>query len=95
LGARRRVGNGKVLVFGTVIDKDGTPYSGDLRGAPEALLGQALREKKYTLNAANEIEGFLFAGRDAEKTYHETGKFEFIIPAATIMCCPSIAAPIH
>ena len=25
-------GNGKVLVFGTVIDKDGTPYSGDLRG---------------------------------------------------------------
>src|SRR6478609_10758244 len=25
-------GNGKVLVFGSVIDKDGTPYSGDLRG---------------------------------------------------------------
>src|SRR3954468_15715338 len=25
-------GNGKVLVFGIVIDKDGTPYSGDLRG---------------------------------------------------------------
>ena len=25
-------GNGKVLVFGTVIDKDGTLYSGDIRG---------------------------------------------------------------
>src|SRR6202050_3145377 len=25
-------GNGKVLVFGNVIDKDGTPYSGDWRG---------------------------------------------------------------
>ena len=29
-------------------------------------------------NAANEIEGFLFKGRDAERHYHETGKFEFI-----------------
>jgi len=25
-------GSGKVLVFGIVIDKDGTPYAGDLRG---------------------------------------------------------------
>src|SRR3954470_23497315 len=25
-------GNGKVLVFGEVIDKDGSPYSGDVRG---------------------------------------------------------------
>src|ERR1700681_660897 len=25
-------GSGKVLVFGEVIDKDGTPYSGDVRG---------------------------------------------------------------
>ena len=29
-------------------------------------------------NAANEIEGFLFKGRDAERRYHETGAFEFI-----------------
>ena len=35
-------------------------------------------EKQYTLNAATEIEGFLFAGKDAEKTYHETGKFDFV-----------------
>ena len=32
----------------------------------------------YTLNAANEIEGFLFAGVDAERHYHETGKFEYV-----------------
>src|ERR1700723_1194881 len=71
-------GNGKVLVFGTVIDKDGTPYSGDLRGVLKAYSDKLYAEKQYTLNAANEIEGFLFAGRDAEKKYHETGKFEFI-----------------
>ena len=32
----------------------------------------------YTLNAANEIEGFLFQGPDAERRYHETGKFEYV-----------------
>ena len=32
----------------------------------------------YTLNAANEIEGFLFDGLDAEKTFLETGVFEYV-----------------
>ena len=71
-------GNGKVLVFGTVIDKDGTPYSGDLRGVLKTYSDKLFKEKGYTLNAANEIEGFLFAGKDTERKYHETGKFEFI-----------------
>jgi glutamine synthetase len=71
-------GNGKVLVFGTVIDKDGTLYSGDLRGVLKNYSDKLYKEKGYTLNAANEIEGFLFAGKDAERTYHETGKFQFI-----------------
>jgi glutamine synthetase len=71
-------GNGKVLVFGTVIDKDGTPYSGDLRGVLKAYSDKLYKEKGYTLNAANEIEGFLFAGKDAERRYHETLKFDFI-----------------
>ena len=71
-------GNGKCLVFGTVIDKDGTPYSGDLRGVLKTYADKLHKEKGYTLNAANEIEGFLFAGKDAERKYHETTKFEFI-----------------
>jgi glutamine synthetase len=32
----------------------------------------------YTLNAANEIEGFLFQGPEAERVYHQTGKFEYV-----------------
>ncbi|MGC9158097.1 MAG: glutamine synthetase family protein [Terracidiphilus sp.] len=71
-------GNGKVLVFGNVIDKDGTPYAGDLRGVLKGYADKLFKEKSYTLNAATEIEGFLFAGKDAERTFHETGKFEFI-----------------
>jgi glutamine synthetase len=71
-------GTGKVLVFGEVIDKDGTAYSGDLRGVLKDYSAKLFKEKGYTLNAANEIEGFLFAGKDAEQKYSETGKFEFI-----------------
>ncbi len=71
-------GTGKVLVFGHVIDKDGSPYGGDMRGVLKQYSDKLYKEKKWTLNAANEIEGFLFAGRDAERKFHETGKFEFI-----------------
>ena len=71
-------GTGKVVVFGNVIDKDGTPYSGDLRGVLKGYADKLYAEKGYTLNAATEIEGFLFAGKDAEQVYHQTGKFEFI-----------------
>ncbi len=71
-------GTGKVVVFGTVIDKDGSLYSGDLRGVLKNYADTLFKEKGFTLNAANEIEGFLFAGCDAERKFHETGKFEFI-----------------
>ncbi|HTB97036.1 MAG TPA: glutamine synthetase family protein [Terracidiphilus sp.] len=71
-------GNGKVLVFGTVIDKDGTPYTGDLRGVLKSYADKLHKDKGYTLNAANEIEGFLFDGKDAERHFHTTGRFDFI-----------------
>jgi glutamine synthetase len=71
-------GAGKVLVFGEVIDKDGTPYAADIRGVLKSFANKVHDEHGYTLNAANEIEGFLFAGTDAERKYHETGKFEYV-----------------
>jgi len=71
-------GSGKVLVFCEVIDKDGTFYSGDLRGVLKGFAQKMYDTEGYTLNAANEIEGFLFQGVDAERRYHETGKFEYV-----------------
>jgi glutamine synthetase len=71
-------GPGKILVFGDVIDKDGTPYSADIRGILKGFAQEQYDKNGYTLNAANEIEGFLFAGKDAERRYHETGKFEYV-----------------
>ena len=67
-------GPGKVLVFGDVIDKGGTPYSADIRGILKTYAEGLYKKHGYTLNAANEIEGFLFLGPDAERRYHETGK---------------------
>jgi glutamine synthetase len=71
-------GSGKVLVFGQVIDKDGTSYSADIRGVLKGFADEMNKKEGYTLNAANEIEGFLFAGADAERRYHETGKFDYV-----------------
>jgi glutamine synthetase len=71
-------GPGKVLVFGNVIDKGGSPYPADIRGVLKAFANQLFKRDGYTLNAANEIEGFLFNGADAERHFHETGKFEYV-----------------
>jgi glutamine synthetase len=67
-----------VLVFGEVIDKGGTSYTADIRGVLKGYAEVLHKKKGYTLNAANEIEGFLFKGPDAERRYHETGQFEYV-----------------
>ncbi len=71
-------GSGKVMVFGEVIDKDGSAYNADIRGALKGFAQELYKKEGYTLNAANEIEGFLFKGADAERHYHETQKFEYV-----------------
>jgi glutamine synthetase len=71
-------GPGKVLVFGDVIDKGGEPYSADIRGVLKKFADDMYKKEGYTLNAANEIEGFLFQGSDAERHYHETHKFDYV-----------------
>ncbi len=71
-------GHGKVLVFGEVIDKGGTPYAADMRGVLKGYAQGLFDKHGYTLNAANEIEGFLFAGVDAEKRFPSTGSFEYV-----------------
>src|ERR1700687_881162 len=71
-------GSGKVLVFSQLIDKDASPYSADIRGVLKGYADDLYEKKGYTLNAANEIEGFLFKGPDAERRYHEALKFEYV-----------------
>ena len=66
-------GPGKVLVFGDVCDQDGTPYVADMRARLKAFAAE-LRKKDMVANVANEIEGFIFKGKDAERAYYETGR---------------------
>jgi glutamine synthetase len=71
-------GPGKILVFGDVIDKNGEPYTADIRSMLKLFAQDMHKKHGYTCNAANEIEGFLFQGPVAERVYHETGKFEYV-----------------
>jgi glutamine synthetase len=70
-------GPGKVLVFGEVLNRDGSAYSADLRSVLHAFVDQH-RQKGLIFHAANEVEGFLFKGRDAERSYHQSGAFDFV-----------------
>ncbi len=71
-------GPGKVLVFGEVLEKDGTPYFADMRSRFKQYLTDLYERDGYTCNAANEIEGFVFKGRNAEQAFATSGKFEFV-----------------
>ena len=55
-------GAGKVIVFGEVIDKSGAVYPADIRSVLKSFATEQHEKNGYTLNAANEIEGFLFEG---------------------------------
>ena len=71
-------GAGKVLVFADVLNRDGSPFPGDIRGMLKMLSQKAFEKNGYVLQAANEIEGFLFQGLDAEQRFHDTGRFEYV-----------------
>jgi glutamine synthetase len=71
-------GPGKVLVFGEVHEKDGSLYPADLRARLRSYTEKMFAKDGTICNAANEIEGFLFKGRDAERHYHEVGQFEYV-----------------
>ncbi|MCC7011131.1 MAG: glutamine synthetase [Planctomycetes bacterium] len=82
-------GPGKVLVFGEVLARDGSRYEGDMRGRLKQYLADLFEKKGLVCYAANEIEGFLFKGRDAERHFHETGKFEYVSTGGYYHSLPS------
>jgi glutamine synthetase len=71
-------GPGKVLAFGNVEERDGQPYHADMRSRLRKYTDDLLAKNGTATQVSNEIEGFLFKGRDVERHYHETGRFEFL-----------------
>jgi len=71
-------GAGKVLMMGEIMDQDGTPYAMDSRGLLKAYAHTLHKKNNYTVYAANEVEGFLLSGVEAEKSYDEKKGFELV-----------------
>jgi glutamine synthetase len=71
-------GPGKVLVFANVLERDGSPYHSGTRAKLRAYTDSLWAKDKTVVYASNEIEGFLFQGRDAERRYYEARKFDFL-----------------
>src|SRR5208337_2324781 len=71
-------GSGKVLVFGEVIDKGGTPYAGDIRGVLKGYAENLYKKKGYTLNDTSaEVQRSM--GFQNEKDHPEVAPSQFEI----------------
>ena len=71
-------GPGKILMMGEIYDQDGKPYAMDTRGLLKEYVRKMKKEKGFTFHAANEVEGFLLKGEDAEKNFNEKLGFEIV-----------------
>ncbi|MFN8449966.1 MAG: hypothetical protein U0521_15620 [Anaerolineae bacterium] len=61
-----------------MLQRDGKPYSADMRSVLKQYTATQYEANGYTFNISNEIEGFVFRGRNAEQRYPETRQFEFV-----------------
>ena len=71
-------GPGKVIMFGTVLNRDKTPYESDFRTRLVALAGEMKKTRGLTANVAAEVEGFVVKGLNSEQAYNEVSEFELI-----------------
>lgn len=71
-------GAGKVLVFGEVLEKDGSPFAADMRSILKAYTESQAANAGLTYNASNEIEGFLFKGSKAEQAFVDTRALDIV-----------------
>ena len=69
---------GKVIVFGLINDRNGSPYPSDIRGKLKSYCDQLYRNQGVSANIAVGCEGFLFEGRHAEQDYVSHSGFSLI-----------------
>ncbi|RMD84494.1 MAG: glutamine synthetase [Candidatus Dadabacteria bacterium] len=71
-------GPGKVIAFGYIHERDGSPYVSDIRWQLKNYTDQLWREKGLTVNVSVECEGFLFKGINAEQNFNSREGFELV-----------------
>lgn len=69
---------GKVVCFGLIQDRDGSPYTSDFRGRLKDYLENLKSAKGLSTNVSVECEGFLFRGENVEQTYTGHHGFELV-----------------
>ncbi len=78
-------GSGKVLIFGHVIDKDGSPYSADIRGILKRYADNLHEQKGYTKSKDSFSKAKTRSGITTTPANSNTS-----IPAATTILSPAI-----
>lgn len=71
-------GSGKVIIFATVLCRDGTPHPSDFRGRLQNYMAEKFATDKLEAFMAPEVEGFLLKGIDAEQHYDSLKGFELV-----------------
>ncbi len=71
-------GPGKVILFGTVLNRDKTPYESDFRARLAEFAKELKKTRGITANVAGEVEGFLVKGLNAEQIYNKVTGFDLI-----------------
>lgn len=71
-------GPGKVNIFASICNKDGSHYASDMRGVLKSYCEKIQNDSGYVANIAVECEGFLFEGTNVEQTFREDVGFKFV-----------------
>jgi glutamine synthetase len=71
-------GPGKVIIFGTVLNRDKSLYESDFRARLVRFTAELKKKRGLTANVAAEVEGFVMKGLNAEQNYDERQGFELI-----------------
>jgi len=69
-------GPGKVVVFAEIHTREGKPHPSDFRSRLKIYLEELYKKKSYSIMGANEIEGMLVEGVDAEVNFDEKAGFK-------------------
>jgi glutamine synthetase len=71
-------GPGKIIIFADIYDRVGKPHTMDFRAKLKKMCDDLYAKEKFVAHAANETEGFLMEGKDAEINFNEDKGFKFV-----------------
>ena len=71
-------GPGKVLLFATILNREGEQYASDFRGLLQRYLQELRGSEGLTAYVSAEIEGIIVEGQSAEQRYDERDGFHLI-----------------